>query len=228
MVLHVLTFGSTGLTGGHILSTLLSNGHKVTAFVRSRTRIDSKLVSSAHLNVVEGDILAKADVERAFATAAARGNIDAVVSSLSEGADIKLHVQSKGARLILDAIAGLKGTKPRLVLIGGAGILDSPQQKSGEPTTLWKTNPHFPAMFQQVAEEHVLIVGYLTNTRDVDWTIICPPSITDEPGDGKFVAAKSTFPSSKFQVKAGNIAQFILNELSERKFIGQRVGITDA
>jgi hypothetical protein len=83
-------------------------------------------------------------------------------------------------------------------------------------------------MFHAVAEEQVLIVGYLTNTRDVDWTIICSTSITEEAGDGKFVAAKSTFPSSKFQVKAGNIAQFVLNELTERKFIFQRVGTTDA
>lgn len=202
-MLHVLTFGLTGLTGGYILSTLLSQGHQVTAFVRSRARIDSNSVSSANLNVVESDTLVKADVERAFTTAAARRNIDAVVSSISEGADIKLHVQSKGARLILDAIAGVKGKKPRLILIGGAGILDSPQQQSGEATTLWKTNPNFPAMFHPVAEEHVLIVGYLTNTPDVEWTIICPPSVTDQPADGKFLTAKSTFPSWTFQVRAG-------------------------
>ena len=203
----------------------------MTAFVRSRDRIDAKLLSSSNLTAVEGDILVKNDVDHAFSTAANNGHIDAVISTISEGLEIKTHLQSKGSRIILDAINARSGKKPRFILFAGAGMVDAPQQSSdnsGKEAPLMKTTPYLPEMFRPVADEHEITYNAIRKLPDLEWTMLCPPSITDDPADGQYLVAKSVLPSQTFHIKAGNLAHFVVKELSEGKFIRQRVGITDA
>ncbi|CAF1385811.1 unnamed protein product [Rotaria sordida] len=159
--MRVLTFGSTGLAGRYILSELLKKGNQVTAFVRNRDRIDSTLLNSSNLTVIEGDVLTKNDLERAVASCATHGKFDVVISSINEGLDIKLNLQSKGTRFILEVFNAIAdtGKKPRFMIFAGAGMLDV---NNGEnPKQLWKHTAEYPAMCCAVSDEHEIIYNML-------------------------------------------------------------------
>lgn len=235
--MRVLVFGATGLAGRYIVWELLRHNHQVTAFVRTRDRLDLKLVSLPQLTIVEGDVLISDDVERSFDSTVEDGQFDAVVSCINEGLDIKLFVQSKGTRLILDAMnrcseGKKKKKKPRFVALAGAGMLSVPMKdEEGEDlheTQLWKETSGFSYMLRHVSREHERVLNMIRAERDLEWTLVCPHWIVEERADGRFVVAKGTFPSSKVRVKAGNLAQFLVEELTVRSFINERVGITDA
>ncbi len=65
--------------------------------------------------------------------------------------------------------------------------------------------------------------------KDLEWTLFCPTLILDEAADGNYSYTKNVLPTpiTKLQVKAGNVAQFVVAELIERKFVNARVGIND-
>ncbi|CAF1398693.1 unnamed protein product [Rotaria sordida] len=155
--MRVLTFGSTGLAGRYILSELLKKGNQVTAFVRNRDRIDSTLLNSSNLTVIEGDILTKSDLERAVASCATHGKFDVVISSINEGLDVKLNLQSKGTRFILEVFNAIAdtGKKPRFMIFAGAGMLDV--NNGEDPKQLWKHTAEYPAMYRAVSDEHEII-----------------------------------------------------------------------
>ena len=71
--MKVLVFGATGSVGKQLVSQALDQGHEVTALVRGSSR--HKLADS-RLNVIEGDVLDYASVERAVKGA------DAVISAI--------------------------------------------------------------------------------------------------------------------------------------------------
>ena len=71
--MKILVLGATGATGRQVVSQALARGHGVTAFVRSRGKLEGV---KGDLRVVEGDI-----TDRAAVSAALRGQ-DALVSTL--------------------------------------------------------------------------------------------------------------------------------------------------
>ncbi|CAF1253102.1 unnamed protein product [Adineta ricciae] len=148
--MRVLIFGSTGLAGRYILAELLAQNHDVIVFVRSRNRIDSKLLSSSKLTIVEGDGLSESDIKHAFTVAQTDRNLDAIISSINEGLEIKLHLQSKCSRLILNEIDRCTNKKPRFIVFAGAGLLDVPIEGDNHSTEIktqfWKYSSEYPTM----------------------------------------------------------------------------------
>ena len=54
-------FGATGATGAELVKQALENGHTVTALVRN----PAALVEMERLQIISGDVLSLADVEKA-------------------------------------------------------------------------------------------------------------------------------------------------------------------
>jgi putative NADH-flavin reductase len=60
---RIVIFGAAGATGRALVTQALTQGHQVTAFVRTPAKFDSK---HAGLNMVQGDVADAAAVERAL------------------------------------------------------------------------------------------------------------------------------------------------------------------
>lgn len=61
---------------------------------------------------------------------------------------------------------------------------------------------------------------------DLDWTIVRPTEIIPGVENGTFSVNRQT-DNPRFQISNSDVARFIVTELTENKFIGQVVMITD-
>jgi putative NADH-flavin reductase len=91
--MRLLIFGSTGSIGRELVKQALEQGHTVTAFARDPAKLDIK---HANLQVVQGDVMDLASVEKAV-----QGQ-EAVLCSI--GAGRKGTIRSEGTRHIIRAM----------------------------------------------------------------------------------------------------------------------------
>ncbi len=207
--MKVILFGATGLAGSALLTELLKAGHKVTAFVRTPSKIKAQ---HTNLKVVTGDVLAEADVLQAI-----KGH-EAVVSAISEGPQIVHHTQSLGNANIIKAVQQL-GLQ-RIVCMGSAGIL---QRNENELLR----DKDYPPFYYPLSEEQFNVLGQLQQSG-LQWTQVCPPMILDAAADGNYHTRANYKPEGKDEVAAGNIGAFIAKEIMENNYLQTRVGIVNA
>lgn len=63
----------------------------------------------------------------------------------------------------------------------------------------------------------------------LDWTYVCSPNILDKDQTGHYVTNADYLPTpNNGEIAAGDIADFMLKELSDNKFVHHRVGISRA
>ena len=106
----------------------------------------------------------------------------------------------------------------RIVGIGGLGILQADEE------TLLKDTPEFPKKYKAVSEEHFKAYNHLSDS-DLDWTFVCPPNIIDAEASGRF-NLKADYPAEgQFQINAGDLAEFMVTELTKNEYLNSRVGI---
>ena len=110
--MKLVIFGATGRLGKNIVKQALENGHKVTAFVRNRSKIEE---SNQNLELFEGDVMDPESVKNAI-----QGQ-DAVISALGDGR--KGKIRAAGTRAIVEAMA--KTDTRRLISESTAGVGDS-------------------------------------------------------------------------------------------------------
>ena len=110
--MKLIIFGSTGSIGRQLVKQALEQRHMVAAFARNPARVDIK---HANLEVIQGDVLDPASVEKAV-----QGH-DAVLCSL--GAGLQGAVRSEGTRNIIHAMekAGVR----RFICQSTLGVGDS-------------------------------------------------------------------------------------------------------
>lgn len=114
----IALFGANGAIGSRILHEALRRGHRVTAVVRDPAKITA---GHPDLTVTTGDALDPASV-----AAAARGR-DVLVSAVG-GGDGPGHTATirPAAESLVAGLRTLGDTAPRLISVGGAGSLRTP------------------------------------------------------------------------------------------------------
>jgi putative NADH-flavin reductase len=165
--MNVVVYGATGNSGLEIVKELLPRGHKVTGVAR---KVDS-LKAEPGLTIKTDDLL------NVDAIVGIIKGADAVVSAYAPPADETDALIAVTERQIA---AVKKGGGPRLVVVGGAGLLEV---ASG--VTLIKSG-YLPAEYLPIATSHEKALGVL-RTSDIDWTYLSPGAYF-VPGErtGKF------------------------------------------
>jgi putative NADH-flavin reductase len=105
----------------------------------------------------------------------------------------------------------------RIVALGGLGVLPDAEGK------FRLESPDYPQQYLPVGLEHKQAYLYLRDAP-VQWTFVCAPDILPADADGKFAVAAEQ-PGPSFAINAGNLAQFMVEELERNQFVQQRVGI---
>lgn len=203
--MNILLLGSTGRAGSQILKRALEKGHTVT--VLSRTPTNIKLIHS-NLKILKGDALSIENLEFA-----AQGQ-DAIVTALST----MDHSQRMTFTNNILQAAKAKNIQ-RIIAFGGIGAL-----QASENLKVYET-PTFPKEYIDVTQAHLRVLDALI-TSGKDYTFVCPPMIQegDRTGDYK---VQATFPPQGWSVKAGDIADFVVEELEANKFVKMKVGIAN-
>lgn len=209
----ITVFGPTGQVGSRIVRMALAQGYHVRAFGRNIEGLIDKDIADNNLVAIKGYVFDADEVYEAVK------GVDAVLSALGGARDGNDKTRSLGIKNIIAQMqkAGVK----RIITLGGMGSL-----KSDEHDYIMN-RPGYPAVFLPVSKEHLQAYLYLKELG-LDWTFIGAPDILDKDADDKYITNADYPPVTGInQVNAGNIADFMLKELTERRYLQQRAGISN-
>lgn len=209
----ITVFGATGVIGKRIVQMALAQGNKVRTFVRNAEPYLDEGLRNENFTVIKGYVFDANEVYDAVKGA------HAVLSALGGAANHTDKTRSLGIKNISEQMerAGVK----RIIAVGSTGVLKDDNYGFAVH------NPKYSALYKDVALEHLKAYEFL-DASNLDWTYVCCPDITDKDADGKYTTREDYAPlQNLFTIKAGNIAQFMLNELYNNKYVRRRLGISD-
>ena len=203
--MKLVIFGATGGTGRHVVEQALEQGHTVTAFARTPSKLD---IQHPHLKVAQGDVRDLSSVEQAV-----QGQ-DAVVCILGSGQQLKSKIRSEGTRQIIQAMeqTGVR----RFICQSTMGVGDS----WGSLNFFWKYIM-FGFILRNVFADHELQESYVQQS-DLDWTIVRPGAFVEGDRTGQYRHGFSgTDKTSKLEITRGDVADFLLKQLSDDAYLHQ-------
>jgi putative NADH-flavin reductase len=204
--MKVIVLGANGRVGAQVVKRALEKGHKVTAFVRK-----SETVPLLHpnLNVVQGDAMHQQDIARYMA------GQEAVISCLSSD---ELSYRLVFINHIINAMRANKVR--RIIAIGGIGAL-----QASEHLKVYETST-FPREYVDLTQAHIRVLDALLTSR-MDFTFVCPPMIEEGERTGVY-RVQDNYPTQGWKITSGDLADFMVTELNDRKHVGMKVGISNA
>jgi putative NADH-flavin reductase len=196
--LHILLIGASGMIGSRILNEATSRGHCVLA----ASRHPEKTAAKPNVKAVKLDATDKG----AFITEAKKADIIVSATSPRSGGD-----PVKEAKAIGDTeIAVAQATGKRLMIVGGAGSLNTPDGKPVVDT--------LPPQYQGEARGMRGVLDSL-KASDVDWTFFSPAmSISPGKKTGKYQLGTTTVlydAQKKSAISAEDFADALVNELEK-------------
>jgi putative NADH-flavin reductase len=201
----VALFGATGATGRLVLERLLARGDGVRALARD----PAKLAPAPGLTVTKGD------ARDAAAVAATLAGTEAAISCLGMADFTKPATDYSDSTATIIAAMQKSGPK-RLLLIASFGVIDHPSGKLRGEVEL-------PEMLRHVFAEHRR--NYLAaKTSGLDWTLFCPGYLRHEADSAFRLAAEAVPEGGRITPYAG-LAEAMVREVRENRFLRQRVGI---
>lgn len=206
--MRIAVFGATGTVGRHIVEQALERGYEVTALTRDASRIAR---THERLHVVEGDVLDPGAVERAVI------GQDAVLVALGNGR--KGVVRAEGTRTVVEAM-NRTGVK-RLICQSTLGAGDS----RANLNFLWKYIM-FGLLLRPAYADHQQQEACI-RASDLDWTIVRPSAFTDGPRTGTYRRGfGSDEPGLSLKISRADIAEFLLDQLTDRTYVHKAPGIS--
>ncbi|MFI1798284.1 NAD(P)-dependent oxidoreductase [Streptomyces sp. NPDC020379] len=212
----IALFGANGTIGSRVLREALDRGHQVTAVVRD----PAKLSEAPGLTVVTGDVLDPKSV-----AAVAEGQ-EVVVSAVG-GGDGPGHIATiePAAKSLVAGVRTLGDAAPRIIAVGGAGSLRTPEGKQ-----VWDTEG-LPEFLLQIMHAHGDALDYYRTVDDVRWTNISPAG-TIEPGErtGTYRTALEDLvigADGKSRISAEDYAVALVDEIERPKHVGERFTVGD-
>jgi putative NADH-flavin reductase len=208
----IALFGATGTIGSRILREALDRGHQVTAVVRDPARLTA---TDPDLTIVTGDVL-----DPASAAAAARDH-DVLVSAVG-GGDGPGHVATvrPSAEALVAGLRTLGPEAPRLIAVGGAGSLRTPDGKQ-----VWDAEG-LPEFLLQIMHAHGDALDYYRTVTDVRWTNLSPAGLI-QPGErtGAYRTALEDLvldAEGTSRISTEDYAVALVDEIEKPQHLGER------
>ncbi|MCT4795287.1 NAD(P)-dependent oxidoreductase [Exiguobacterium alkaliphilum] len=199
----IALFGGSGRTGMRLLEKLVEAGHEVRLL--SRRPIESR----------EGVTVIVGDATDLSAVTETVQHADVVFSAL--GTD-KQNVLSRFTPLVIEAMREVGVT--RIITVGTAGIL----QAHDTDAYRFKTRESKRTM-TTAAEDHAHAYELLRDS-DLDYTVVCPTQLIDEPSDGDIVITPDELGTlHSGPISRDDVADLVVKAWEENNYIGHRVGI---
>ena len=208
--MKVLIFGATGGTGQQLVAQALTQGHEVTAFVRNPTKLKT---TAPRLHIVKGDVLHYATVEKAMT------GQEAVLCALGAPASDRTTMRADGTKHIIQAMSAC-GVR-RLVCQTSLGFGDS--------------QALLPFHFKYIVVPFILHHAFADHEQQeraikesrLDWVIVRPGNMTNGARTGLYRHGFAGDDRSiKLKVSRADVADFMLKQLTEDRYLHQTPGIS--
>jgi putative NADH-flavin reductase len=208
--MKLIVLGATGGTGLEVVRQALQRGHSVTALVRSPDRLKPL---GGQIAVKHGDLLSSADLQQVI-----QGH-DAVVSAFGP----RLPV-SKADDHLLQQFAGA---------LTSAMVKTNVRRIVVESVAFLFKNAVFPPayvlgrlFFRQVVDDASAMERVFTGSQ-LDWTMVRPPELTDEPYTGKYRVRDGQLPLFGLKIVRADVADFMITAAENRSWVGKIVGVSN-
>lgn len=164
---RIIIFGATGSLGSHVLRQALANGHQVTVFVRSPSRLPPEIHTRISVHVGDLATITISELSQLV------GGHDALINCagfVTEGQTFVNLVD----RIVTSVELLPKSAQPVCWFLAGAALLDiGPSGRKGVKlpkvqSTYW---PH-QANFERLSRS------------GLDWRLLCPGPMVDQPALG--------------------------------------------
>jgi putative NADH-flavin reductase len=197
----VLIIGATGATGKILMREALAQGHEVTALARNPSAVASE---DHHLRVLQGNALDVSSVEAAVV------GQDAVLLALGTRSARPTTLFSESTHNVIGAMD--KHGVRRLVCITGVGVGDS--------------KGHVGFLYDRIIRPFVVRNVYEDKERqeeaikqsDLEWVIVRPARLTDEPARGEYkVYLKGSYKAKT--ISRADVAAFMLAQLTDDTYV---------
>jgi putative NADH-flavin reductase len=208
----IALFGANGTIGTRVLREALERGHRVTAVVRDPAKITD---THPALSVAIGDVLDPGSV-----AAVAEGQ-DVLVSAVGGGdGPGHLAVVGPSAKSLVTGLRRLGERAPRLIAVGGAGSLRTP-----DGTLVWDAEG-LPEFLLQIMHAHGEALDYLRTVTDVRWTSLSPAAQI-APGErtGRYRTGLEdllTDAEGASRISAEDYAVAVIDEIEDPHHVGER------
>ena len=211
----IAVIGGGGRTGKFLVNQLLKKGYQLKLLLRNPEQFSIK---NPNIEILRGDVL---DLENVCVLL---NGCSAVISTVGQRNGEPL-VASKATDHILKAIAEVQKGKSypmRYILMAGINV-DTPFDKKGPETlaaTEWmKTN------FPLIHKDRQIAYSILAKSA-VEWTLVRVPFIEFSEGKGQIEVNVEDSPGQK--ISAGDIAGFLIEQLTETAYIRKAPFISEA
>ena len=205
--MRVALFGATGFIGSRVLEELIAAGHEVTVLARSPDRLGVR----PHLTVKSGDV---GDPTAVVSTVT---GADAVISCLGtpRGEKPPVDFLANAMARILKAMEE-QGVE-RLIAISGAGITLPGERKPFPHNAISRLVGILAADAVRAKANEFKV---LQESQGVGWTAVRPTRVVEGPsGDSPRIATEAS--GIGMQVTRGDLARFIVGQLTDRTYIGR-------
>lgn len=204
--MRVVVFGGTGNVGRIIVQKLLEQGNEVIVLTR-QTKDGER-----NLQYVIGNVLDPETVERCIEPG------DTIVIALGFN-NSSLDTMSRGTAIIIAAMK--KNSAKRVICLSAQGASESWNYMPEEFKEMVLNDELLNASFKDHGKQEELV-----RQSGLEWTIVRPTEIVDQPSTATFTVNHPT-PSSKFHISTFDVAQFIVDELKQSNFVRDVAMITD-
>jgi len=216
-------FAATGGIGRQLLEQAVAAGDDVTAVVRNPKNL------SAKVRVVTADLAAADPAALESAVAGA----DAVISALGPRSSAEAGVAWQGTRAIVQA---MKATNVRRIVVVSAAPIgtvpspDRPQPPKHDPGDGFFMRHLFSPLVKTALRKHYADLARMEDVlRDsgLDWTVVRPPKLTDEPLTGTYRMAYGQNLRGGWDISRADVAHSMLRVLKQSETIKQVIGIAN-
>lgn len=206
--LRLFILGATGGTGRQLVAQSLERGHSVTAYVRSPEKLGS---ARDGVTIVQGDLQ---DVR---AIAAALEGHDAVLSAVGPPGPGRNTITSQAAQ---STVSAMQAVGLRRLLVVGVAVLFA---DAGILARIFRQT-----LLRNVADDSAAMERIVTGSN-LDWTIACPPRLTNGPQTGRYGVLNDHLPiqsgGGAATLSRADLAHFLLNEVEHPEHLRRIVGL---
>jgi putative NADH-flavin reductase len=199
-------FGATGGTGKQLIEQALAAGHRVVAFVRNPSKINTR---HEYLTIVQGELADQAMIERAVSGA------DAVISVLGPRGDSRSKPITRGTQNIL---AVMKKQGVRRLIISSTPSASDPNDL---PDFKFKVLVTLVRLTMRAAYEEIISVAETVRMSDRDWTIVRVSLLNNNPKSGKVKVGYLGKGEVGVRISRADMAEFMLKQVQDTKYLRQ-------
>ncbi|WP_432871065.1 NAD(P)-dependent oxidoreductase [Microbispora rosea] len=205
--MRITVFGATRGTGRHFVRLALERGHEVEAVARKPEAVTDR---HPNLTVRGGDVLAPETIDVKGA--------DAVVYVVGPSGGGPTNLYSEGGRNVMDAMAR-QGVRRIVVVTNALG--DQPSDTT--PQRLLKRLVR--RIFLEAACRDARLLEREIRTRDLDWTVVQPPRLTNGAATGAYRTAAGDAVRGGMRISRADLAAYMLKALEDPGNVHSMIGI---